>query len=43
MKNAGSEGGIPDTGTLAKEIPQGILLPERRPPARRHRYTGRDR
>lgn len=37
MKNADSEGGIPDMGNLATQIPDGIFLPERRPPARRHR------
>lgn len=36
-KCADSEEDIPDIGTPAKEIPGGILLPERRPPARRHR------
>lgn len=35
MKNADS--GRTDTGPLATAMPEGILLPERRPPARRHR------
>lgn len=36
VENADSEGDT-DTSDVATEIPERVLLPERRPPARRHR------